>query len=163
MAHDKPISSPLSKTEMMALNPARRDRYVHDLVWQAVSEEKAMTLKDIAKATDLTRPTILKHLQGLVNEQRVISEEQRLGDIRIMTFRRAGQIKKSGARRDFIGRRNYAILTIDSGDSQSVIVQQREKDEFGNEHVKGAIAVDFSDLKSFLKELFAFGNRAVQG
>ena len=151
MSPERTVSKPLSKTEMMALHPTRREGYVHDLVWQAVSEAKPMTLKDIARATDLTRPTILKHLQGLINEQRVVLEDERLGDVRIMTFRRAGQIKKAGAKGEFVGRRNYAFLTIDSGDSKSVIVQQREKDETGEERVKGAIAIDYVDLKNFLK------------
>jgi len=155
------LSRPLTKTEMMALHPVRRDRYVHDLILQAVSEDKAMTLKRVAAATDLTRPTVQKHLQGLVSEQRVIMIEERVGDIRVMTFKRAGKIEKGGPKGEFVGRRNYGFFTINSGDSQSVIVQQREKDEVGNEQIKGAIAIDFEDLRNFLKELFSFGNRVV--
>jgi hypothetical protein len=146
---------------MMALHPTRRQKYVHDLVWQSVSEDKPMTLKQIVASTELTRPTVLKHLQGLVNEQRVISEEERLGDIRLMTFRRAGKMRKGGATAEFIGKRNYGFFTIDSGDSRSVIIQQREKDEMGNVQVEGGIAIDFDDLKNFLKELFTFGNEVV--
>jgi hypothetical protein len=153
----------MSKPEMMALSPTSRDKYVHDLIYQVIPTDRDWTIRDITRETTLSRNTVIKHLQQLVSEQRLVSTDENLGAFRIRKFRRAGEImNKTEAKSAFAGRRNYIFFTIDSGDSSSAVVQQREKDELGIDQVKGAIAVDFDDLHSFIKEFASFVNKVAR-
>lgn len=160
MPSEPKFARTLSKPEMMSLNPATRDRYVHDLVFKTLPEDKELTIRDVVRSTGLSRSTVLKHLQQLLSEQQIVSEEENLGAFRIRKFRRTGQVKnKTEAKTPFVGKWNYVFFMMDTGDGWSVVVQQREKDEVGIEHVRGAIAVDFDDLHNFLKELTSFVNK----
>ena len=163
MSNPRSVVTLLSKPEMMALNPVDRNRYVRKLILELVSNNKEWSVREIAEKTDLTRNTITKHLQQLVSEQQMVSEEKTLGAFRIMSYKKAGQIKnKVEAQSKFVGNLNYVFFTIDSKEKSSICIQQREKDEFGSENVKGAIAIDFDNFENFLKELHAFGAKIIR-
>jgi hypothetical protein len=152
----------LSTPEMMALNPTSRDRYVRELVLQTVTEDKDWTITDIARKSGLSRNTVMKHLIQLSAEQRIVYEEKNLGAFRVRAYRKAGDIQnKVDAKGKYSGKLNYVFFTVDTDDKKSVIVQQREKDDFGIENVKGAIAISFDDFDIFLKEFHAFGAKII--
>ncbi len=153
----------LSKAEMMKLYPTERDRYVRDLINYVLSDGKEWTVREIAKKTDLSRNTITKHLQDMRKEQAIISEEKSLGALRIVLYRKAGNLQnKTEIRKKFGGDNDYVFFTLDSDDDHSVCIQQRQKDDLDIEKVKGAITVDFDDFEQFLKELHSFGAKVIQ-
>ncbi len=153
----------LTKAEMMALNPVDRDRYVRKLISEIVSDGKDWTVRQIAERTGLARNTVVKHLQELVNQQQIASLERNLGAFRIRIYRKLGQIQhKTQTESDFSGNVKFTFFSLDSDDEHSICIQQRQKDEFGVETVKGAIAVDFDNFEQFLKELHAFAAKVIR-
>lgn len=152
----------LSKAEVIAMRPADRERYVQRLLIDILSDGKEYTVRDIMQKTSLARPTVTLHLQQLESQQQIAAEVKNLGAMRVRFYKRHGQIEnKTESKSKFSGNTNYAFFTLDSERQHSVCIQQKEKDEFGTEKVKGAIAINFNDFPQFIKELNTYGVKVI--
>ena len=156
-------STALSKAEMMGLRPLDRERYIEKLLLEVMDNGKYWTVREIVESTTLSRPTVMRHIQKLQSNRQIVAEERLLGAMRITFYRGLGKIQnKTQSQSKFSGNQNYVFFTLDSGEESSICVQQREKDEFGLENVKGAIAINYDDFQQFIKELNTFGAKVIQ-
>ena len=151
----------LTNAELRGLRPKERGRYVQNLILSTLSEQKHYALSELVEKTGLARPTITKHLDALVSTQQVLKEETWLGRMRIAFYKRTGTIGKKEEIKSENSESLYSFFVLDNGDDQSICIQQKMEDEYANPVVKGAITIRFSDLKSFIIELHAYGARVV--
>ena len=151
----------LTTEELKGLRPRERGRYVQNLILNAVDGKKNYALSEIAEKTGLARPTITKHLDGLVSTQQIFKEERQLGRMQIAFYKRAGSISKKEEVKSKDNESAYSFFVLNNGDDQSICIQQKTEDEYRNPIVKGAITLKFIDLQPFISELHAYGARVV--
>jgi DNA-binding transcriptional ArsR family regulator len=152
----------LSKAEVMALRPADRERYVQRLLLEILSDGKEYTVRDIIQKTSLARPTVTLHLQGLESNQQIVSNIKNLGAMRVRFYSKQAQmVNKTESKFKSSRNTNFVFFTLDSERQRSICIQEREKDEFGIEKVKGAITVNFEDFQQFVKDLNTYGLKVI--
>jgi hypothetical protein len=153
----------LSKEEVNGMKPVERERYVQDVLLGIFEGDKIWTIREIIEKTALARPTVTKHLHRLVDTQQISSDTKMLGNFSVTYYKKSGNIdNKKELQRKFSGPSNYVFFTIDTDDEHSICIQQKDKDDFGIEKVKGAIVVSFEDFELFLKELHAYAAKVIQ-
>ena len=152
----------ISKPELMGMKPIARSRRVQELILMLLSDKKPRTTREIVEQTGLSRITVSKHLQGLVSGQQVSAQERNLGDLSVIYYNSIGQSNTKETESRFSANVNYVFFTLESEEEPSICIQQREKDEYGIEKVKGAIAINFDNFEKFLRELHAYGAKVIQ-
>src|SRR5215217_7196800 len=120
----------LTNTELQALRPEERVKYVHKIILNVLDVKKEMTLSEIIDKTGLGRPTVTKHLGLLTALQQVRKEEKILGRNKISFYKKIGNIL-SNNQPTFQPDDNtvYSFFTLENDKDKSICIQQREEDE----------------------------------
>ncbi len=147
----------LSTKELISMRPRDRERYVQNIILNALDKLEGMTQSDIIQKTALSRTTVTKHLEKLVAFQQIVKETKTVGKVSVSVYKRivASEGQKNNSEQ-FSGSSKYVFFPIDIEDDHWICIQQIETDNYGEEKVKGAISINFDDFERFLKELHSY-------
>lgn len=151
----------LSPEEFKGLPPRERGRYVQNLILNNLKDGKEYVATEIIEKVGLARATITKHLNILASTQQISKEEQYLGRMPMIFYKRIGSASKKEDIRSKDNKKIYSFSVLDNEGEQSVCIQQKIEDEYRNPIIKGGIILKFEDLQSFISELHAYGARVV--
>jgi hypothetical protein len=152
----------LSSKELISMRPKDRERYVQNIMLNAIDKPEGMTQAEIVQKTALTRTTITKYLEKLVALQQIVKEARTVGKVSVYVYKRIISVEgKKNSRIEFSGDSRYSFFPIDVEDDHWLCVQQIEVDMYGAEKVKGAVTISFDDFERFLKELHAYGAKVI--
>lgn len=153
----------LSAKELVSMRPRDRERYVQNIILNALDKPEGMTQSEIVQKTALTRTTVTKHLEKLVALQQIVREAKTIGKVSVFFYKRLVTAQGQKATLEqFTGASRYSFFPIDIEDEHWICIQQIEADDYGAEKVKGAVSINFDDFERFLKELHAYGAKVIR-
>ena len=157
-----PMMTILSPIELRTLQPKERSRYVQKFIVSVLSKSDDLTPSEIMEKTGLSRPTVVRHLDALVSRQQVLKRERGMGRMHIGFYRLAGFFER---KEEFRSTKDdslvFSFFVLESDDTSSICIQQKEEDEYRNSQVKGAIIIPFDDVKSFITYLNTYSARVI--
>lgn len=145
----------LPVAELHKLLPRSRDAYASNLLLEVLDRNaQGVTVSKLVQTTQLSRNTVLKHLERLVGQRRATKKD--FGYVAI--YYKGGSIDEDkGISKDF-GDTSYEFQLLDRGqEGKYVYVQERQLDEFGSPRINGGILVRSDRVLEFIKSLSALG------
>ncbi len=145
----------LSFNEIKALEPSERERYISQVLLEILSsQERGVTIAQVAKATLFNRITVAKHLENLVSIREAY-KKQRGG---VAVYFKNGKLLNAADKVEIrIRDKTYSYYLLDNEEGKFVYIQEKTETPLRSLQTQGGIMIDLRDFHAFLKGLTKFG------
>jgi hypothetical protein len=150
----------LSFGEIKALRPEERERYIDSVVLEILaSNERGVTIAQVAKATGFNRITVARHLENLVAIREAYKKHR--GGVAI--YSRNGRLLHEADRFEIKVRGTiYSYYKLQNDEGQFIYIQEKVETALRTVRTVGGIMIDVRDFPEFLKGLSRFGFQVSQ-
>lgn len=148
-----------SKSEIRKKRPKERDEYADDLILEFLDRNpNGVTIKQIAGKTQLSRNTVMKHIERLVAYRTVRKRD--FGYVAL--YYKGGYLDEgSGETHEFSDETKFSFQLVNRGaDGNFIYIQERQISDFREEKVTGGIMIKTDDAQKFVKLLHTFAMKA---
>ncbi|SMH70464.1 ArsR family transcriptional regulator [Candidatus Nitrosotalea okcheonensis] len=153
----------LERNEMLKFAPDKKSETVVNAITQVLNNNsEGISISQICKDLEMSRPTVAKHLEKLValREARKVTKE--MGDVKIAFYYPIGVIKEEKQFHKQKGNTTYTFSVVENEGGKYFYVKEIELDPLKGEVVKGAIMIKGINLISFIEQLHSFSAKAME-
>jgi len=145
----------LSFNEIKAFKPEERESYVDAVILEILgSNEKGVTISQVAKATNFNRITVARHLESLVSIREAYKKQR--GGVAIY-FKNGRLLHESDKFEIKVRDKIYSYYKLENEEGQFIYIQEKAETPLRSVRTQGGIMIDVRDFHEFLKGLTQFG------
>ena len=145
----------LSFDEIKGLRPEERERYIDSVILEILaSNERGVTIAQVAKVTDFNRITVARHLENLVAIRDAYKKQR--GSVAIY-FMNGRLLHEADSFEIKVRGKIYAYYKLQNEEGQFIYIQEKVETALRTVRTLGGIMIDVRDFHEFLKGLTRFG------
>lgn len=147
----------LQRDEILKFAPSKKSETIVNAIIQALNNHPdGLTVSQICKELQMSRPTVAKHLEKLValrEARRIIKE---ISEVRVAFYYPVGIVKEEKQFDKQRGKTSYTFSVVENETGKYFYVKELERDTLKGEVVKGAITISEANLQPFIQQLHSF-------
>ncbi len=149
----------LERQELLKFAPEKKAEAVVNAIVQVLEKHpKGLTISQICKELQMTRPTVAKHLEKLVALQEARKEIKEVAELKVAYFYPIGKVRseKEVELGRYDGKTIYTFSIVENESGKYFYIKEIEKDDMRGESVKGAIMIKDNNLLPLIEQLHAY-------
>jgi len=148
----------LSFDEIKGFRPDERERYIDQVILEILAtNERGVTISQVAKATGFNRITVAKHLENLVSIREAYKKQR--GGVAIY-FKNGRLLHETDKFEVMVRGKIYSYYKLDNEEGQFIYIQEKAETPLRSVRTLGGIMIDVRDFHEFLRGLTKFGVEA---